>query len=370
VDERLLEDEQLTFLCQTHNNGYRSVCRIFTMREWLEEIYSGRKEPSRNEFNEDYTEYLRIQKKEGKITAEEEERFNQDISEKLHFEIQNFFLSNMRAVNGQLSTFVPFLYKDIFYSAMDKLWLSKQTIADCIDQYRTIDYTVFLHDVMFSAPESGVEREYILKEIAPDLIILPVYGQNSSMWQEIEGRKRDSHARILFPTFSEGPLDDMVIKAFGRYRWELCRCVQGMAWNNIQEKSLTSEYVDYIQFYRKNRDLTDEKREKIKLQIQKAKNNSREIFVLDYEAWMKSEANGALKLNKIAREIIATYCPFNAETRERLERNPAFADACARQKRDAGKRAKTLDLKVRQIESNGCEVPQEMIQTLKYLTEY
>lgn len=52
----------------------------------------------------------------------------------------------------------------------------------------------------------------------------------------------------------------------------------GMAWNDIKLKSLTSEYMDYIQFYRKNHDLSDEAREKVKPQIQKGRNNSREIF--------------------------------------------------------------------------------------------
>ena len=60
-------------------------------------------------------------------------------------------------------------------------------------------------------------------------------------------------------------------------------------------KSLTSEYSDYLQFYRKNRDLSEEKKDKIKLQIQKGRNNSSEIFVIDYEAWINYESKGANK---------------------------------------------------------------------------
>ena len=37
-----------------------------------------------------------------------------------------------------------------------------------------------------------------------------------------------------------------------------------MRWNDITEPSLTSEYCDYIQFYRKNHDLSAEAKEKIK----------------------------------------------------------------------------------------------------------
>ena len=40
-----------------------------------------------------------------------------------------------------------------------------------------------------------------------------------------------------------------------------------------------------------------EKREKIKTQILRARNNTREIFLSDYEMWIYSEANAAMKLN-------------------------------------------------------------------------
>ena len=86
--------------------------------------------------------------------------------------------------------------------------------------------------------------------------------------------------------------------------------MQGTSWNNIQIKSLTSEYSDYIQFYRKNRDLSEDKKEKLKMQIQKCRNNTREVFVTDYINWIRHEAKGGITLNKTVREIMATYCPF------------------------------------------------------------
>src|SRR5699024_7999213 len=147
-------------------------------------------------------------------------------------------------------------------------------------------------------------------------------GVNSVMWQEIDGKKRDTSGRFLFPIFNEGDLEDMFIKALGRFRFELCRTIQGTAWNNIKEKSLTSEYVDYIQFYRKNRELSEEKREKIKIQIQKARNNMREVFLIDYTLWIKNESQGSIKLNKLAREILSTYCPFGKPIRERIRLQP------------------------------------------------
>jgi hypothetical protein len=145
--------------------------------------------------------------------------------------------------------------------------------------------------------------------------------------------------------------------------------MQGSAWNNIHFKSLTSEYSDYIQYYKKNRDLTDDKKEKIKTQLVKGKNNVREVFVQDYEQWVKYESQGGQKLNKASREILAMYCPFNKEIRKNLETQPAFADALGRFNRETQKKVKELDLRYRSIEKNKIELPDIMISTLKYYKE-
>ena len=89
----------------------------------------------------------------------------------------------------------------------------------------------------------------------------------------------------------------------GAFRWELCRTVQGTYWNDVREKSLTSEYCDYVQFYKKNRELSEEVKEKIKAQLQKARNNTREMFVKDYEVWVKNECMGMSRVNKVVRSI-------------------------------------------------------------------
>ena len=46
-------------------------------------------------------------------------------------------------------------------------------------------------------------------------------------------------------------LDDEIMDNVGRYRWEMCRKLQGVRWNDISEHSLTSEYYDYIQYYKR-----------------------------------------------------------------------------------------------------------------------
>ncbi|MBD5451315.1 MAG: hypothetical protein HDR25_01610 [Lachnospiraceae bacterium] len=142
-----------------------------------------------------------------------------------------------------------------------------------------------------------------------------------------------------------------------------------MAWNDVKVKSLTSEYMDYIQFYRKNRDLSDEAREKVKLQIQKARNNSREIFLLDYEAWIKNEANGSMKMNKVARELLATYCPFEKSLRTKLNAQRPYEVAQARSMRNAQKKKQEFELKIKALQKVTDEIPDEMMNTYKFFAE-
>ena len=122
------------------------------------------------------------------------------------------------------------------------------------------------------------------------MILMPNAGTRTLMWQETSGAKIDTPARFMFPIFSAVDLDDQMVECIGRYRWEICRRVQGVYWNDIREKSLTAEYCDFIQYYRKNSDLSADAKEKIKTALSRARNSYREVFVKDYQAWMKYES--------------------------------------------------------------------------------
>lgn len=367
MDERLLEEDQIRFLCEKMFTKYDDlVCPIYTIPEWLKEIYEGKKDPSRNSFEQDYRDWLREEKRNGSITEKQEKEYLEDNHRKVLFEIDSLFVSNNKIVNGKLSTYVPVLYKEEIYGKLDRLYLTKKQLSDAIVELEKLDFTVFYREVLYTNPELKIEKEQVLKHVYPDVIMAPVYGTASSMWQEITGKKRDTPGRFIFPVISENEVSKLVTKAFGRFHWEYCRCEQGVSWNNIQYKSLTSEYMDYIQYYRKNRDLTDEKRKKIKTQILKARNNSREVFLSDYEMWIYNEAKSAMKLNKVSRYILATYCPFNKETREVLKTNATFAEAMMKQQKNFGEKAKEWALRIKKRQNNGLEVPKEFYETYEY----
>lgn len=91
---------------------------------------------------------------------------------------------------------------------------------------------------------------------------MPNVGSRGIMWQDISEKKRDTPARFVLSAFFNGNLENSLINMAAVYRWEICRTVQGNYWNDVREHSLTSEYCDYVQFYRKNKDLTEEAKEK------------------------------------------------------------------------------------------------------------
>ena len=368
TDERLLTKEQTLELCRldvSTKNKYH--CTMFTIPEWLYAVYTGKRQPSKNEFDMEYIEMLREQKKMGEINADEEKKLANDQMKKLEYEMQNMFRYNHRIVNGQPSIFVPVLCSEQMISSPSRAAVTKDRMGQLIEKYREIDYSVFYRELSYADAATGIEKEQIMKEIVPDIILFPAYGQNASMWQELSCKRRDSAGRFLFPIMAEGNIDDLIIKTFGRFRWELCRTMQGSSWNNIQYKSLTSEYADYIQFYKKNKELSEERKEKVKQQIMKGKNSTREIFVQDYELWIKSESLGAMRLNKVSRDILSMYCPFNKEIREAVETQPAFADPIARFKRERIKKVRELELRYHVYTTKqGIALTKELVDTLAF----
>ena len=364
LSEKLLTDDLLEQLLSIDRHDTKGAeCAVYDMKQWLTEIIEGRKEPSKSEFDLDYEENLRDQKKTGVLTDEQVKKLTNDRIAKVEFEINNMFRANHRIICGQVSAFVPFLFTDGCASSLLKTFMSGDRVNAALHRLLQIDYSVFYRESLYTGDGEHIKKEYIMEEVFPEFIIFPISGSNPVMWQEISGRRRSSKGRFLLPAFLDTDIDAAMVKLFGRFRWELCRTMQGTAWNNIQVKSLTSEYSDFIQFYRKNRELSEDKKEKLKMQIQKNRNNTREVFVADYENWIKHEAHGGLVLSKPVREIMATYCPFAKDIREGIAEQPLFKDAMARFNREKGKKTKEYDLKFRVWDKDKVDVPEEIIKT-------
>ncbi|MDE6968457.1 MAG: cyclic nucleotide-binding domain-containing protein [Eubacterium sp.] len=341
--------------------------RVYTIFTWLKSIYFGRNEPSKNEFELDYPAYLLEQKKNGDLNEEQVKKMQNDQKEKVRFEIQNMFNSANRITYGKITTFCPILCEFDLINTIDKMAVTVERLEDELNKIRKIDFSAFYREVNFTnAANDILSHELLMSEVLPDIILMPNAGTRAMMWQETADKRRDTRARFLFPIFTAANLEEMMIETVGRYRWEMCRKIQGVRWNDIREKSLTSEYCDYLQFYRKNRDLSADAKDKLKTAIQRAKNNYREVFVKDYQSWINYESKGSFRLNKVAREILIVYCPFAKDIRTALKVNPMYQLSIPKFERDNAKKAQRLTALYEKYQKAGGEITEELQQNLLY----
>lgn len=339
---------------------------IYTIYEWLKCIYRMEKEPSKNEFDMSYAAYLTDLCKSGKLTqGQMKENFNNP-EMRVEFEVKNMFTSVNKVTYGKVTTFCPILCEMDLLNSIEKMLVTAEKLDAALNEVRKLDYSVFYREVAFSDPEKGINSEMIMKEILPDIILMPNAGTKVMMWQEVAGVKSDTPGRFMFPILTAVDLDDLMLEAIGRFRWEMCRKIQGVHWNDVREKSLTAEYCTYIQFYRKNHELSPEAKEKIKSTLIRAKNNYREVFVKDYISWVKFESKGSFRLNKISRDILVRYCPFAKSVRNELRSNPLYQASITRFETETAKKLQRFNGVYTKYEKAGGVITPELKENLLF----
>jgi hypothetical protein len=366
MDEKLLSSENLWRLYEINEEESNEQTQVFSMKNWLQLIYSKKKAPSVNDFSLDYFDTFRELKKRGEVKDKDKAAYENNVDGRLSFEINNMFKQNHRLCNRSISTYFPILYDEVIIRDLDKALVTSKKVDDAIQRVLDIDYSAFHREISYFNMKKGIEKEFIMQSVKPDIILMPAYGTNSTMWQEISGRVRNTPGRFIIPIFADGNIDDMIKRLIGEFRWELCKTMMGVSWNDISIKSLTSEYMDYLQFYKKNRDISEESKEKLKLQIKKYRNISRQIFASDYITWINYESNGTTRFNKIVREIFYKYCPFSRDVREKLLNHPSFAAAANQFNNVKAKQAKDLENRYARYKLDGIVLDDEMVETLNF----
>ena len=334
--------------------------RVVTMYEWLRLIYEGTVVPSKNEFDLDYPAYLKELKKEGRISAPAEKELLTNMEERLKFEIKNLFSIGNRVTFGRITTFVPVFDKENVTKSLDQAFLSPAVVNGQIDRIRSIDFTAFCRQGVFSAPEVGVNSFFTADEVLPYVILMPNIGSRATLWQEIDSKKRSTPARMIISILHTESFEDTMIRLVGEFRWEMCKTEQGVHWNDVTDPSLTSLYCDYLQFYRKNSQLSLEVREKISISLKNNANNFKKVFISDYYTYVKYESQNALRLNKQARSILFTFCPFSHETLAGLSDNPQFTQLAAKHEADVAQKQKMLNNLCVKFDKAGISVPSEI----------
>ncbi|MBD5534040.1 MAG: hypothetical protein HDQ98_17920 [Lachnospiraceae bacterium] len=368
MDESLAGKENTKELAKLATQKLSDPARqVYTLYDWLKEIYEGRKAPSRNEFDSDYTQYLHEMRYSGKIDAATESRMAEDGAQKVLFELQNMFPSVNKVTCGRVTTFCPLFSEHNCLRSPESMLVTADKLHNALDNVRKVDFKAFYRETIFTMAEVGINRELIQCEVLPDIILMPNIGVKSILWQEIEGRRRTTPSRMMFPLLCQEDIPTLITRVTGEFRWEMCKRMQGARWNDVSELSLTSEYFDYIQFYRKNIELSPDAKEKIKLALQRARNNYREMFVRDYIQWVMYESTGSPRLNKIARRILLRYCPFSAEIRNKIGGNPLFKDMLERYRILNTQERRRLDNVFVKIRNSGRPIPEELLAQQRFL---
>lgn len=368
VDEQLAGMDNAAYLYSIVDRLPSDPSRnVYTFYEWLHAIYEGKKTPSRNEFDNDYQAYVHELKISGKISPEQEAVMLRNKENQVQYELRNMFQSVNKITFGRISSFCPLFSEHNVLKELDKSLVSADKVETTFNQIRATDFSAYYRDVIYTNPNLGIGKEYVGVEILPDVILMPNVGVRGVMWQEIEGRKRTTPSRMMISVFQMEDLIKILVRLTGDYRWEMCKRIQGARWNDISEPSLTSRYFDYIQFYKKNRDLSADAKDKIKLNMQKAKNSFKEMFIRDYDSWILYEGAGSPRLNKIARAILFDYCPFSKEIRDRLKANPLYKETMERYDIKLAQTIHHYDNLFQKLKNIGAPVPPEIQAQRDYL---
>lgn len=367
VDEELagLQNcETLYRLAQTMEDSSQSG--FYPFYHWLQAVFDGEKEPSRNEFDEDYNVYLNKQKAMGNITAAQASLMQNDPMFKIDFELENMFRQSNKVTFGRITTYCPLFAAENVLKDLDDSYVTLAKINSAIETVRTVDYSAYYRESLDLEHMDTMGKETVHMEFLPDVILMPNAGTRGVMWQEIEGKKRNSPSRMVFSIFHLEDITTSLIRLTGEFRWEMCKRIQGARWNDVTERSLTSEYFDYVQFYRKNHELSAEAKERLHTSLQRARNSFKEMFVRDYILWVLFEGNNSPRLNKVARRILLTYCPFSAELSVSMEQNPLFSELLSRQKTLKSQRLHHLNMICQKLRNANTPIPASLEAEIAY----
>ncbi len=368
VDEELAGEENTRALEEIMVHYEPDVKgRVFTAYEWLLRIYNQKDNPSKNEFDMDFMEYLKDEVRGGRLTEAKAKTIVGDSQARFEFELQNMFTLGNKVTFGRILSYVPVFDSQNVLRPIENSYLNAERIWAELNKVRDVDFSCFCRETLYTNPEIGVTQEYLQIEVMPYVILMPNFGTRASLWQEIEGKKRTTPARMLMPIILADDPEKYIIRLCGEFRWEMCKRMQGVHWNDVTDPSLTSMYCDFLQFYRKNHDISPDTREKVKQQLAKANNNYKNVYVSDYYVYMKYEVAGSPRLNKVAREILFTFCPPSKEYRAKLGENPQYADLSKRYAVKISQRLHTLDNLKHKITKEKNKVPQEIDDLYEFL---
>lgn len=366
-DDSMLDDEHLaTLFALRDETKAKSIYPIMDPLDWLDQVASKEEPPSVDEMGQTFFERLKMENKEKGWKRESDVPDEFDNYEvRIKEEIKNFMDTNVRLTSGSPSTAFPILTKYAIAIDLPKAFVTKKRLSDELDRVLSMDFSAFHREIIVNDEAAGIFKEFVMTQVIPNFILVPSIGTKVMMWQDLAGRSKASRGRFAVPVFATADLFTLLLEAVGAFRWELTKSIMGADWNNVANSSITADYTDYIQFFKKNRELSQEQKEKLATEFKRFRND-RDRFVNDYIQWLKFESEGVLKLNKVARNIFYKHVPFEKTIRDNISTQPAYQDIHNRFKNIRNRKLKELEIKYRKYAQEDAPLPEILQKNIDY----
>ncbi|MCB1138668.1 MAG: Crp/Fnr family transcriptional regulator, partial [Leptospiraceae bacterium] len=366
-DEELLDDEHLEFIYDLQDTTRAErIYPVVYAREWVEQVGSRKEPPSIDEMGLTYFEKLKQEHKDKGWKRESDlpdEYTNFNVLAR--YEMHNFLQTNVKLTSGSPASAFPILTKYDITIDLEKSFVTRERISQALDKLLSKDYSAFHREVLINDEDKGILKEFVQTRVIPNFIIVPSIGTKIMMWQELAlSRLKGSKGRIAIPVFATADFFTLLLEAVAAFRWELTKTILGADWNNIANSSLTADYTDYIQFYKKNRELSQEAKEKLAAELKRYR-GERNMFVNDYTNWIRYESEGVMKLNKVARSLLYRHVPFSKKVRDDLGTQPAFTELQNRLTNIRKKKLHELEIRYRKYGEPG-SLPEILEENLNF----
>ena len=120
-----------------------STAGVYTFYDWLMAIFRGQKSPSRNEFDQDYSDYIHKQKVGGNITDAELRALENNAMAKVNYELKNMFPQVNKITFGRITTFCPLFCADDVLKDLESSYVTVSRVSEILEEIRLVDYTAF-----------------------------------------------------------------------------------------------------------------------------------------------------------------------------------------------------------------------------------
>lgn len=368
MDETQLEPDQMNALINASYGKGDPWLPVYTVSEWLAAIYDNKVKNSISEMGVTFFEMLRQEPANRDKKWRRESDLPPDVNSpeaRVKFEIKEMLQMNCRLCSGNISSHLNILTRHQITQPLTKVLNTKDIILENVRKILQVDFGAFHREILYTNEQMGIQREFIQVQVMPNIILVPSIGTVIQFWQEREGNDRTSRGRLIAPIMATADLQMMLLKAVGTYRWEMCKTTMGPDWNNISVSSLTADYTDYVQFYYKSKELSEEIKEKLNEDFKRFRDD-RARFVNDYSIYMRFESEGSQRMNRVARKIFTKHVPFAKEIREKLLKLPNYTDVVQKSINVRKRKANELTPRYTKYERENKMLPKELIETRKF----